>query len=112
MTVLGRSAYYVVYLSHNMQDLIQADIFFFVSSAGFVVLAALAAAALVYLIRILRDVKDLSSIAKREGESISRDIADLRANLRKEGLRWSVLSDIWRKFSGRRKVEKKKNSNG
>ncbi len=47
-----------------METLIHADIFFFISAIGTIILTILAAVALYYLIRILRDFSNISDTLK------------------------------------------------
>lgn len=55
-----------------MDELLKADIFFFITSVAVVVVAVLMAVALVYAIRILRDVSDAVALLKKEAESVVR----------------------------------------
>lgn len=61
-----------------MDELLKADIFFFITSVAVVVVAILMTVALVYVIRILRDVSDAVAIVKKEAESIARHAATVK----------------------------------
>jgi hypothetical protein len=61
-----------------MQSLIHADIFFFITSIVTVVLAIFFAIALFYIILILRDLRELSGLVRKGGETLAEDISDLR----------------------------------
>lgn len=96
-----------------METLIHADIFFFVTSifvvfliVGFVILFALA---LVYIIPILRDMRDLSNIAKKEGDKLAGDIDELRTTVKAEGGKVkSVFDYLLSLFTRRQRIKKDK----
>ena len=68
-----------------METLIQADIFFFITSIS-VVLATIAIGIIsFYVVRILRDVKDITEEARREVRHIVADVSELREDLKDEG---------------------------
>lgn len=60
-----------------MDTLIQADIFFFISAVGTIILTILAAVALYYLIRILRDFSNISDTLKRGVDKASGHLDEL-----------------------------------
>ena len=62
-------------------SLVQADIFFFITSIAVVVLSILGAILLFYLIRALRKVDEVVSIVKREVETVRDDITQFRASV-------------------------------
>ncbi len=64
-----------------------ANIFFFISSVGFIIVGLLLAIALVYIIKILGDIKHISSKAKIETDHLAEDIQDLRTNVKQEGVK-------------------------
>ncbi len=66
----------------NMNTLIHADIFFFVTTIVFVVIGILIAIALAFLIYILKDMKEMSRIIRREGTEIAEDMDMVRQELR------------------------------
>lgn len=79
-----------------MQDIMKADIFFFVTTIAVVVLSLLVIAVLVYVILILRDVKNISTRVKEEGRLLSDDLAQLRVNVRTEGAKFKHFSTFFR----------------
>jgi biopolymer transport protein ExbB/TolQ len=92
-----------------MDQLIHADIFFFITSIAVVLITAILLVVLVYLVRILRDVSQVTRKVKAESELISQDIAELRQNIKREGYRFKHFMDFFSKFINRRKkVTKKK----
>ncbi len=70
-----------------MSTLIHADIFFFVTTFAVIVVAVALTVALIYLAKVLSDIKDITGQLKEETRLFRGDIADLRANVRKEGFR-------------------------
>lgn len=60
-----------------MEQLVQSDIFFFVSSVGFIVLAILLSIALIYVILIAHKILAISKIAKDKSEEIGVVIAEV-----------------------------------
>ncbi len=60
-----------------MEQLIKSDIFFFISSVGFIVLAILASVALVYIILIAQKVLAISTIAEKKSEEIGAAITEV-----------------------------------
>lgn len=89
-----------------MSQVLQANIFFFITAVTVVVLGIIFAVALVYLVRILRDVKDISSLAKEQAEMLSRDVDDLRQKVRRADWRWAdiftAVASLWTKKKGRK----------
>jgi hypothetical protein len=79
-----------------MEDLIHADVFFFVTTIFIVVITAFLMVASVYVIGILKDLKHISGKAKIEGEEILADVKTLRENVKREG---ASLRQISRFFS-------------
>lgn len=80
-----------------MVEFIKADVFFFVTTVAVIVFAALLAVLMFYLIGIMRNVRDISALAKDEGKNIKEDIAELRANIKREGLRIKHFTDFMKK---------------
>lgn len=64
-----------------MQELIQADIFFFISSIGFVFLAILFGIAAYYIIRAAREIEGLAKDVREEVEDIAEDLDELREKI-------------------------------
>ncbi len=68
-----------------MEQLIHADIFFFVSTIALVCITAGVVVVLVYAIRILRDVRDITRRIGKESEAIAHDIEMLRIKVKEKG---------------------------
>ena len=60
-----------------MEPLLKSDIFFFISSVGFMVLTILLSVVLVYAILIAHKVLSISKIAKRKSEEIGVAITEV-----------------------------------
>ena len=90
-----------------MDSLVQADIFFFITSIAVVIGALLVSIFLIYGILIVRDIRAVSQRVKRETELISMDIDAAREKIKQEGREFSsilgFLKGIW-------DIRKKKNS--
>ncbi|GMQ95101.1 MAG: hypothetical protein BMS9Abin13_211 [Patescibacteria group bacterium] len=93
-----------------MNDIIQMDIFFFITSIAIIVLTIFFVTALVYVIRILKNVRDISNVVKKESDFLSQDFAELRANVRKEGAKvkhfTSFAHDVYKRNVKERKNKK------
>lgn len=89
-----------------MTDFFKADVFFFITTIAIALVAIGVAIALIYLIQILRDVKELSGKAKREGEAILDDVRDMRHEMKGYSFQLSRLLS-WVGFVRSKKVAKK-----
>lgn len=87
-----------------MTEFIKADVFFFVTTVAVVVLTVVAVVFMVYFIGIMRNVRDISELAKVQSKNISDDISELRANIKREGLRIKHLTDFMQKPHKRKKA--------
>ena len=91
-----------------IQDLIHANIFFFVTTIAVVIIALSAVVITVYAVRILTNMYDFSKRIKEEGSSIMDDVSELRASLREEGVYLKNLAVLAKRILPRPKVTKKK----
>ncbi|MBI5817265.1 MAG: hypothetical protein HZB09_02455 [Candidatus Yonathbacteria bacterium] len=80
-----------------MTEFIKADVFFFVTTIAVVVLTVVAVVFMVYLIGVMRNVRDISDLAKVQSKNISDDISELRANIKRDGVRLKHLVDFMQK---------------
>ena len=85
-----------------METLMKSEIFFFITSIATVILTILIGIVAAYLIRILRNVDDISKTAKNEASLIKEDVADLRQNIRDEGIKVKSFVSFFNKLKGRR----------
>jgi len=92
-----------------MGTLIQADIFFFITSISVVFLTVGFGVALMYIIPILKDMRHLSALAREEGDKLAQDIDELRSAVKEEGMKArSILGYFLALFMKRQKIERKK----
>lgn len=93
-----------------MDTLIQANIFFFITSVVTVVLAIGVAILLFYIIRITRNVDYISKKLKDESDNVTADIALLRARIKEEGVKVAPIIGLFSRFFGGSKKEAHKSS--
>ena len=93
-----------------MDTLVQADIFFFITSIAIVIVTIAVLIALFFLIQILRDVRYTSKRIREEADRIVSDVDDLRNFLKKEGKRAINLKElvggVLHMFQGKKRVRK------
>lgn len=65
-----------------MNTLIHADIFFFISSIGFIILFALFVIALVYLIKLIRSLHRTIEMLKTKAKGLEEDAEELLEDVR------------------------------
>ncbi len=85
-----------------MSTLVQADIFFFITSVAVILLTLGVLVILYYIIGITRDLRDIVARVRKAGESIEQDFEALRANVREEGIKSKALVDIVLGFAMRK----------
>ena len=86
-----------------MTEFAKMDIFFFVTTIAVVLFTILMVILMIYIIKISNDVKYITKRAREEADLISKDLSDLRENLKTKGSR---LKHFWSFFNSIR--EKKK----
>lgn len=91
-----------------MDDVLKADIFFFITTIATIVLSVFLVIVFFYTIRILRDIKHISSAAKKESNIISEELSELRENIKKRGTKLKYFLSFFEKISGRNKKIKQK----
>ncbi len=89
-----------------MNDFLQMDIFFFVTTLAVCVVTLLTVLVILRVLRILKHVERLSETVSNEAELVRADIDDLRANVREEGLKTKHVAQFARaaikRFIGRK----------
>ena len=70
-----------------MDEFLKMDIFFVVTTVAVVVITILLVLIVIRVLRILKNVEDISVMVEEEGEKIRQDIADVRENVRTEGIK-------------------------
>jgi cell division protein FtsL len=71
----------------DMNEFLKMDIFFVVTTVAVVVITILLVLVVIRVLRILKNVEDISVMVEEEGEKIRQDIADVRENVRTEGVK-------------------------
>lgn len=71
-----------------MNQVLQTNIFFFITALAIMVVSALLAVVLVYILRILRDIEHISQIIRKESDLIEEDIVSFRKSIQLEGALW------------------------
>ena len=92
-----------------MNDLIHADIFFFVTTIAVVVVALFFTVTLIYLILILKRVRDVMDEVKKETILIREDIHSFRDQVKSGGAQIKYVTQFLQSiFTGKKtKVDKK-----
>ena len=94
-----------------MDTLVQADIFFFITSTAVVIVTIATLIALYFFIQILRDVRYTSKRVREETDKIISDVDDLREFVKKEGKRAINLKELvsWvlHIFQGKKRARKR-----
>lgn len=90
-----------------MDTLIQADIFFFITTVITIVVGIILAVALVYVVSLLKDFKYIVKIIREGTDALAQDIHDLRREAKKEGLKVKSLLSFTDRFTNVVKSVKK-----
>ncbi len=77
-----------------MNDILQANIFFFISSISTVVIAILIGIILFYIARIMRDISNVVHKINNASADLERDFQDLRREIKNEGTKVRSIIDV------------------
>ncbi len=92
-----------------MNEVLQANIFFFITAVTVIILAIIFAVALVYVIRILKDLKEISAVLRSQTHLVSADVNELRRKFKEKEWRWAdMLAPLAAFWSNRKKGRTKK----
>ncbi len=95
-----------------MNDFVQMNVFFLISSVAAVLFMILGVILLIYLISFVKDLKYISRRARIESDHIVEDIDKLRAKVKDEGFKTihvaSFVKNIYSKFKKGNKHAKQK----
>ncbi len=86
-----------------MSNLLQSEIFFFISSVSVVFIAAALLVLIMYMINILRDIRKFFNTIRKGTEALGEDIAEVREKLSDKGVWTGFLLSIITAVSGFRK---------
>jgi len=90
-----------------MNNLIHADVFFFVTTIAVIVVAAVFTVALFYFIGVLKNVRDVSEAIKEETDLIRDDIRAARENMKRDGFKLKHIVSLFSRFSNTKQGRKK-----
>lgn len=96
----------------GMDKLIQADIFFFVTTCAIVLLTIIFAIALVYVVFIAKNVHYVITKIKDESDNISGDIASARQKIKEQGVRLLSIFTLLKSFASFTSDKKARKKNG
>ena len=82
-----------------MNDILHANIFFFITSIVTILLGILVAIALYYVIKILKNLRDITDRAQRGSEVLGHDLEHLRENIKEEGMRFKHIKKFLKGYS-------------
>lgn len=98
-----------------MSEILEANIFFFITAVAVVVLSVFLAIALYYLIRILKNVREISDHLLRGTTALSEDLSHLRSSIKEEareiGSFFSFLK-VWKTWFPKKKVRRRRKEEG
>jgi hypothetical protein len=94
----------------QMETLIHADVFFFVTTIAVIVVGATFTIALIYLIKILSDIRKISAQVNEEAILFRKDLGDLRSEVRADGFKIKYFIDFFTALFGRKKIPRSKKS--
>lgn len=91
---------------NTMDNIVQADIFFFVASILLTIATVVFIVAIVYVIKILREARSIAGVIRRETETIAADFESLRERMRDNGISpgkaFSFVSGFFKRGRGRK----------
>ena len=90
-----------------MDTLIQADIFFFVTTVITIVVGILVAVSLIYLAFLLKDLKHIAHTVRTGADILADDVNDLRKEIKREGIKVKSLVNFTKKVYKRGNAKKK-----
>jgi hypothetical protein len=93
-----------------MDEILHANIFFFITSIAVVLLTFLVSWALYYVVGILKNVRDISDRVDRGSVELEADLRELRTNIKHEGVKVATLFDFFMNIMESFLPKKKKKS--
>ncbi len=90
-----------------MNPIIQANIFFFITSIAVVLVTLLVIVLLIYLVLILKDFRGVSRKVKQETDLIAMDINEALTHIREKGAAMSSAFDFFKDLTRKEKKKKK-----
>lgn len=99
----------------HMNDVLQSDIFFFISSVSVVFITLLMIVAMIYIISILRDIRSFFKTIRTGADALSEDISQVREKLNSKGIWTGMLLALMAAITGfaqKHRSSKKKTRRG
>jgi len=84
----------VIWYTSYMDSLVHSDIFFFTMTVVIVVLGIVLCAIFLYILGIVRDVKKVSKMVEKEGDSFIKDTYSLLGKLVRALLKGIIVSGM------------------
>lgn len=91
-----------------METVLQANIFFYITSVAVVAVTVLVIVILFYVLSIVRNVKLFSDKLKRGSDLLSKDLGSLRKSIKEEGARAKQAFASLTAFVPKRRARRKK----
>ncbi len=89
-----------------MNPILQANIFFFITSVAVVLVSLLVVVLLIYLVLILKDFRKVSRKVREETDLIAMDINEARAHIKEKGAAMSSAFDFFKNLRGKTKKKR------
>ncbi len=77
-----------------MSDVLQANIFFFITAVSVLVLSGFVGVLLYYCIGIARDVRAVAAKVRKASDELEQDFETLRAQVKTEGVKLRGIVDL------------------
>lgn len=84
----------VLLYNADMNTLVHADIFFFISTIALVIISLFVAVALFFVVKILRDVQVVVSKIRKAGNELEEDFEHLRSAVKAQGYKARAMVDV------------------
>ena len=81
-----------------MNEVLHANIFFFITSVAVILVTIFIAWGLYYIVGILKNVRDITERVDQETIELGADIKALRATIKEEGFKLVTLYNFFQKF--------------
>lgn len=86
-----------------MNTLIEANIFFFVTTIAVIAITLVFVIAGAYGIKVLRDLTYITKRARNKSDEVFKDIDELRTTIKNQGIKTQLIGSFLKKFLQRKK---------
>ena len=80
-----------------MEELMKADLFFFITTVAVILLTVFVIIALYYIIRIVRNVRDITERVDEGSKALGEDLKELRTKVKSNGFTLRLFSALFRR---------------